>query len=63
MRVTSLLVAGLYHRRVSPDLAAHFLLGMFDEIAANCLQKARKADLPTLADQFVDFELNGLLSR
>jgi len=56
-------VAGLYHRRVSPDLAAHFLLGMFDEIAANCLQKARKADLPTLADQFVDFELNGLLSR
>jgi hypothetical protein len=54
---------GLYHRRISPDLAAHFLLGMFDEIATNCLEKAKKADLHRLADQFVDFELNGLLSR
>ena len=55
--------SGLYHRRISPDMAAHFLLGMFDELAANCLEKAKKADLPLLADQFVDFELNGLLSR
>jgi AcrR family transcriptional regulator len=55
--------SGLYHRRISPDMAAHFLLGMFDELAANCLEKAKKADLPSLADQFVDFELNGLLSR
>jgi AcrR family transcriptional regulator len=55
--------AGLYHRRISPDLTAHFLLGMFDEIAANYLDKARKSELPTLADQFVDFELNGLLRR
>jgi AcrR family transcriptional regulator len=55
--------SGLYHRRISPDTAAHFLLGMFDELAANCLEKAKKADLPSLADQFVDFELNGLLSR
>jgi AcrR family transcriptional regulator len=55
--------SGLYHRRISPDLAAHFLLGMFDEIATDCLRKAKKADLHTLADQFVDFELNGLLSR
>lgn len=55
--------AGLYHCRISPDLAAHFLLGMFDEIAANCLDRTKKFDLPRLADQFVDFELNGLLSR
>jgi len=55
--------SGLYHRRISPDMAAHFLLGMFDELAANCLEKAKKADFPSLADQFVDFELNGLLSR
>ncbi len=55
--------AGLYHRRISPDLTAHFLLGMFDEIAANYLDKAKKSDLPALADQFVDFELNGLLRR
>lgn len=55
--------SGLYHRRISPDLAAHFLLGMFDEIATNCLEKAKKTDLHALADQFVDFELNGLLSQ
>ena len=55
--------AGLYHRRISADLTAHFLLGMFDEIAANYLEKAKKSDLPALADQFVDFELNGLLRR
>lgn len=55
--------SGLYHRRISPDLAAHFLLGMFDEMAINCLEEAKKADLHALADQFVDFELNGLLSR
>jgi AcrR family transcriptional regulator len=54
---------GLYHRRISPELTAHFLLGMFDEIAANCLNKAKRTDLPLLAEQFVDFELNGLLSR
>jgi AcrR family transcriptional regulator len=55
--------AGLYHRRISPELTAHFLLGMFDEIAANCLNKAKRTDLPLLAEQFVDFELNGLLLR
>lgn len=55
--------AGLYHRRISPELTAHFLLGMFDEIAANCLNKAKRTDLPSLAEQFVEFELNGLLLR
>ena len=55
--------SGVFHRRISPNLAAHFLLGMFDEMAAGCLERARKADLPRLAEQFVDFELNGLLSR
>ena len=55
--------AGLYHRRISPELTAHFLLGMFDEIAANCLSKAKQTDLPSLAEQFVEFELNGLLLR
>jgi TetR/AcrR family transcriptional regulator, fatty acid metabolism regulator protein len=55
--------AGLYRRRISPELTAHFLLGMFDEIAANCLDKAKQADLPSLAEQFVEFELNGLLLR
>jgi AcrR family transcriptional regulator len=55
--------AGLYRRKVSPELAAHFVLGMFDEIAATRLQRARKRDLPWLADQFVEFEFNGLSAR
>jgi AcrR family transcriptional regulator len=61
--VARLQKAGLYQRSVSPELAAHFLLGMFDEIAATCLPKAKRGDLSRLADQYVDFELNGLLLR
>ena len=61
--VARLQEAGIYHGKVSPELAAHFLVGMFDEIAATCLQHARKADLPQLADQYVDFAFHGLSAR
>jgi len=54
---------GLYGRSVSPELASHFMLGMFDEIAATLLQHARRPDLGTLADQYVDFLLHGMLPR
>jgi AcrR family transcriptional regulator len=55
--------AGIYHRKVSPELAAHFLVGMFDEIAATCLQRARKKDLARLADEYVDFAFHGLSAQ
>jgi len=55
--------AGVYQRKVSPELAAHFILGMFDEIAVTCLQSAKKSDLARLADQFVEFELHGLSAQ
>jgi AcrR family transcriptional regulator len=61
--VARLQEAGIYHRRVSPDMAAHFLVGMFDEIAATCLQRARKEDLPQLADQYVEFAFHGLSAQ
>jgi len=52
---------GHYRRSISPELASHFLLGMFDEIATTYLQRARKSDLDRLADQYVDFLLHGML--
>jgi AcrR family transcriptional regulator len=55
--------AGVYQGKVPPDLAAHFVLGMFDELAVTYLQNAKKSDLPRLADQFVEFELHGLSAR
>jgi AcrR family transcriptional regulator len=61
--VARLQEAGIYHRKVSPEMAAHFLVGMFDEIAAACLQRARKEDLPRLADQYVEFAFHGLSAR
>jgi len=61
--VARLQEAGIYHRKVSPEMAAHFLVGMFDEIAATCLQRGRKRDLPQLADQYVEFAFHGLSAR
>jgi AcrR family transcriptional regulator len=58
--VARLQEAGIYHRKVNPELAAHFLVGMFDEIAATCLQGTRKDDLPQIADQYVEFAFHGL---
>jgi TetR/AcrR family fatty acid metabolism transcriptional regulator len=55
--------AGVYQRKVPPELAARFVLGMFDEIAVTCLQSAKKSDLARLADQFVEFELHGLSAQ
>ncbi|HKH98648.1 MAG TPA: helix-turn-helix domain-containing protein [Candidatus Sulfotelmatobacter sp.] len=52
---------GLYRHSISPQLASHFMLGMFDEIAATQLQHARKSDLGRIADQYVDFLLHGVL--
>jgi AcrR family transcriptional regulator len=54
---------GVYRRKVPPELAAHFVLGMFDELAVTYLQSAKKSDLPRLADQFVEFELHGLSAQ
>jgi AcrR family transcriptional regulator len=61
--VARLQEAGIYHRKVSPELAAHFLVGMFDEISATYLQRARKHDLPQLADQYVEFAFHGLSAQ
>ncbi len=61
--VARLQEAGIYHRNISPELAAHFLVGMFDAIAATCLQRARKRDLPRLADEYLEFAFHGLLAR
>jgi AcrR family transcriptional regulator len=61
--VARLQEAGIYHRKVSPELAAHFLVGMFDEIAATCLQRARNEDLSQLADEYVEFAFHGLSAR
>jgi TetR/AcrR family fatty acid metabolism transcriptional regulator len=61
--VARLQEAGIYHRKVSPELAAHFLVGMFDEIAATCLQRARKEDLAQLADEYIEFAFHGLSAQ
>jgi len=61
--VARLQEAGIYRRKVSPELAAHFLVGMFDEIAATCLQGTRKDDLPRIADQYVEFAFHGLSAQ
>lgn len=61
--VARLQEAGIYSRKVAPEMAAHFLMGMFDEMAATCLQRARKSDLSRLADQYVEFAFNGLAVR
>jgi AcrR family transcriptional regulator len=61
--VARLQEAGIYHRNVTPEMAAHFLVGMFDEIAATCLQGARTEDLPQLADQYVEFAFHGLSAQ
>jgi len=58
--VARLQEAGIYHCKVSPELAAHFLIGMFEEIAATCLQHARKKDLARLVDQYLEFAFHGL---
>jgi TetR/AcrR family transcriptional regulator, fatty acid metabolism regulator protein len=61
--VARLQEVGIYHRKVSPEMAAHFLVGMFDEIAAAYLQRARKQDLLRLTDQYVEFAFHGLSAR
>jgi len=62
-QVARLQEAGIYHRKVSPEMAAHFLVGMFDELAATRLQHAGQKDLPRLADQYVEFAFHGLSVR
>jgi TetR/AcrR family transcriptional regulator, fatty acid metabolism regulator protein len=61
--VARLQEVGIYHRNVSPEMAAHFLVGMFDQIAAAYLQRARKQDLSRLADQYVEFAFHGLSAQ
>lgn len=61
--VARLQEAGIYHRKVTPEMAAHFLVGMFDELAATCLQRARKEDLVRLADEYLEFAFHGLSAR
>lgn len=61
--VARLQEAGIYHYKVSPEMAAHFLVGMFDEMAATCLQDASDEDLSRLADEYVEFSFCGLVAR
>ena len=55
--------AGIYHRKVSPEMAAHFLQAMFEVAALSYLQNATKRDLAKLTEQYVEFMLNGILAR
>jgi AcrR family transcriptional regulator len=52
--------AGLVRRTVSPELLAHLLLGMFDELLNAFVLPDPAADVDLLARQLADFEWNGL---
>jgi AcrR family transcriptional regulator len=51
---------GLASASLDPDLAAHFQLGMFDELLNWFVLRDDHADLDTLAGQLADFEWNGI---
>jgi len=51
---------GVVRASVSPELLAHLLLGMFDELLNAFVLKNPDADLDTLAAQLADFEWNGI---
>ena len=55
--------AGIYDRKVSAEMAAHFLQAMFEATALSYLQNATKHDLEKLTEQFVELMLHGMSAR
>jgi AcrR family transcriptional regulator len=51
---------GIMRASFSPELMAHLLLGMFDELLGAFVLKNPDADLDALAGQLADFEWNGV---
>jgi AcrR family transcriptional regulator len=51
---------GLASRSLDPELAAHFQLGVLDELLRWCLLSEAPLDISKLASQFADFEWNGI---
>ena len=45
---------------IDADLAAHFQLGVLDELLNWCVLSNTPLDIDTLASQFADFEWNGI---
>ena len=51
---------GLASRSLDPELAAHFQLGVLDELLNWCVLSDADLDIGRLASQFADFEWNGI---
>jgi AcrR family transcriptional regulator len=51
---------GLASRSLDAELAAHFQLGVLDELLNWCVLSEAHLDIGTLASQFADFEWNGI---
>src|SRR5206468_8479814 len=51
---------GLASRTIDPELAAHFQLGILDELLRWCVLSESPLDVARLASQFADFEWNGI---
>jgi TetR/AcrR family transcriptional regulator, fatty acid metabolism regulator protein len=51
---------GLASRSLDPELAAHFQLGILDELLNWCVPVEGDVDIAKLASQFADFEWNGI---
>jgi AcrR family transcriptional regulator len=51
---------GLASRSLDPELAAHFQLGVLDELLKWCVLSETPLDIARLASQFADFEWNGI---
>ena len=51
---------GLANRSIDPQMAAHFQLGMFDELLNAFVLRSESADLDSVAGQLADFEWYGI---
>jgi TetR/AcrR family transcriptional regulator, fatty acid metabolism regulator protein len=51
---------GLASRSLDPELAAHYQLGILDELLNWCVPAVGDVDIAKLASQFADFEWNGI---
>lgn len=51
---------GFVRASISPELMAHLLIGMFDEVLNAFVLRSPTLDLDTLAAQLADFEWNGI---
>jgi AcrR family transcriptional regulator len=59
-RLRSLQKRGIARTRVSPDLAAHLQLGMFEALVRAFVLQAAEPDLDALADAMADVAWNGV---